>query len=120
MSEINWSSLLEYQDVEGLWNGLFQVVSRHPAVRLAHPRCHPRTARSRAGDLRPDLVVRLPNNRVIAVDSKAPFDAYLEATAKLDQEPAYMNSYDYRRYAVGQLVEQKKLIEDLGLGPKQE
>lgn len=36
MSEINWSSLLEYQDVEGLWNGLFQVVSRHPAVRPLH------------------------------------------------------------------------------------
>jgi tripartite-type tricarboxylate transporter receptor subunit TctC len=41
--------------------------------------------------------------------------AYLEATAKLDQEPAYMNSDDYRRYAAAQLVEQKKLIEDLGL-----
>ena len=40
--------------------------------------------------------------------------AYLEATTKLDQEPAYMNSDDYRRYAAGQLVEQKKLIEDLG------
>jgi tripartite-type tricarboxylate transporter receptor subunit TctC len=46
--------------------------------------------------------------------------AYLEATAKLDQEPAYMSSDDYRRYAAAQLVEQKKLIEDLGLGPKQE
>jgi tripartite-type tricarboxylate transporter receptor subunit TctC len=41
--------------------------------------------------------------------------AYLEATAKLDQEPAYLSSDEYRRYAVGQLVEQKKLIEDLGL-----
>ena len=41
--------------------------------------------------------------------------AYLEATAKLDQEPAYMSSDDYRRYAAAQLVEQKKLIEDLGL-----
>jgi len=40
---------------------------------------------------------------------------YLEATTKLDQEPAYMNSEDYRRYAAGQFVEQKKLIEDLGL-----
>ncbi len=36
MSEIKWSSLLEYQDVEGLWNGLYQVVSRHPAVRPLH------------------------------------------------------------------------------------
>ena len=41
--------------------------------------------------------------------------AYLEATAKLDQEPAYLNTEDYRRYAVRELAEQKKLIEDLGL-----
>jgi tripartite-type tricarboxylate transporter receptor subunit TctC len=41
--------------------------------------------------------------------------AYIEATAKLDQEPAYMSSDDYRRYAAAQLIEQKKLIEELGL-----
>jgi tripartite-type tricarboxylate transporter receptor subunit TctC len=41
--------------------------------------------------------------------------AYLEATAKLDQEPAYLNTEDYRRYAVRELAEQKRLIEDLGL-----
>jgi tripartite-type tricarboxylate transporter receptor subunit TctC len=41
--------------------------------------------------------------------------AYLEATAKLDQEPAYMSSDDYRSYVAVQLVEQKKLIEELGL-----
>jgi tripartite-type tricarboxylate transporter receptor subunit TctC len=40
---------------------------------------------------------------------------YLEAAAKLDQEPAYMSSSDYRRYVAEQLIEQKKLIEDLGL-----
>jgi len=40
---------------------------------------------------------------------------YLEAAAKLDQEPAYMDSSDYRRYVAAQLIEQKKLIEDLGL-----
>lgn len=41
--------------------------------------------------------------------------AYLEAAAKLDQEPAYMDTDAYRRYVAAQLVEQKKLIEDLGL-----
>lgn len=41
--------------------------------------------------------------------------AYLETTAKLDQEPAYMSSDDYRRYVAVQLVEQKRLIEELGL-----
>jgi len=41
--------------------------------------------------------------------------AYIEATAKLDQEPAYMSSDEYRRYAAAQLIEQKRLIEELGL-----
>jgi tripartite-type tricarboxylate transporter receptor subunit TctC len=41
--------------------------------------------------------------------------AYIEAAAKLDQEPAYMSSDDYSRYAAAQLIEQKKLIEELGL-----
>jgi len=41
--------------------------------------------------------------------------AYLEATVKLDQEPAYMSSDQYRLYAAEQLIEQKKLIEELGL-----
>lgn len=36
MSEINWSSLLHGEDVEGLWSGLYQIISRHPAVRPLH------------------------------------------------------------------------------------
>lgn len=36
MSEIDWAGLLTEEDVEGLWNGLFQLVSRHPAVRPLH------------------------------------------------------------------------------------
>lgn len=36
------------------------------------------------GRLRPDMVVRLPNKRVIAVDSKAPLTAYLEGSAEND------------------------------------
>src|SRR5258705_3635801 len=36
MTEIDWSTLLAEQDIEGLWNGLFQLVSRHPAVRPLH------------------------------------------------------------------------------------
>src|SRR2546422_10774870 len=36
MTEIDWSGLLADEDVEGLWSGLFQLVSRHPAVRPLH------------------------------------------------------------------------------------
>src|SRR5262249_54955596 len=36
MSEINWANLLNGEDVEGLWNGLYQLISRHPAVRPLH------------------------------------------------------------------------------------
>src|SRR6476620_2712826 len=36
MTEIGWVGLLAEEDVEGLWNGLFQLVSRHPAVRPLH------------------------------------------------------------------------------------
>lgn len=36
MTEIDWAGLLDEEDVEGLWNGLFQLVSRHPAVRPLH------------------------------------------------------------------------------------
>jgi hypothetical protein len=36
MSEINWSCLLHGEDVEGLWSGLYQIISRHPAVRPLH------------------------------------------------------------------------------------
>ena len=36
MSEINWLTLLKNDDVEGLWGALYQVISRHPAVRPLH------------------------------------------------------------------------------------
>jgi DNA recombination protein RmuC len=35
--------------------------------------------------VRPDLIVRLPNNRVIAVDSKAPLAEYAEASNETDE-----------------------------------
>jgi DNA recombination protein RmuC len=35
--------------------------------------------------VRPDMVVRLPNHRVIAVDSKAPIDAYIQAASEPDE-----------------------------------
>jgi hypothetical protein len=36
MTGIDWAGILVQEDVEGLWNGLFRLVSRHPAVRPLH------------------------------------------------------------------------------------
>lgn len=36
MRVIDWAGVIAEGDVEGLWNGLFQLVSRHPAVRPLH------------------------------------------------------------------------------------
>src|SRR5215813_1513635 len=33
MTSVDWAGLLAEEDVEGLWNGLYQLVSRHPAVK---------------------------------------------------------------------------------------
>lgn len=42
------------------------------------------SARGEHGAGRPDMVVRLPNRRSVVVDSKAPLDAYLRASAAED------------------------------------
>lgn len=40
---------------------------------------------------------------------------YAATMAKLDQEPAYLSSADYRAYALRTLAEQKQLVQELGL-----
>ena len=41
--------------------------------------------------------------------------SYLETLTRLDQEPFYLNTADYRAFAEKTLAEQKQLIEELGL-----
>ena len=36
MAKIDWAFLIEEENAEDLWNALYQVVSRHPAVRPLH------------------------------------------------------------------------------------
>lgn len=41
--------------------------------------------------------------------------SYADTMAKFDQELFYLNSEDYHRFAMAQIAEQKKLVEELGL-----
>jgi tripartite-type tricarboxylate transporter receptor subunit TctC len=46
--------------------------------------------------------------------------SYVEAMAKLDQEPFYLSSEDYQKFALQQIEEARRFIAELGLGPKAE
>jgi tripartite-type tricarboxylate transporter receptor subunit TctC len=41
--------------------------------------------------------------------------SYRAVLAKYDQQPAYMNSADYRAFAMQQIVEMERLVTDFGL-----
>ncbi len=58
--------------------------------------------------LKPDLVVRLPNKRVIAIDAKTNVDAYLDAVDAKTQEEAEGH---LERYAETVMLQAKKLAQ---------
>jgi DNA recombination protein RmuC len=47
--------------------------------------------------IRPDMIVRLPGNRTIVVDSKVPFDAFYESIATTDEEVRTARLKDHAR-----------------------
>jgi hypothetical protein len=36
MSDMNWANILDQEDVEAVWNALYQLIARHPGVRPLH------------------------------------------------------------------------------------
>ena len=57
---------------------------------------------------KPDLVVRLPNERVVAIDAKVSFDAYMEAVASADEEQRALLLTRYAQNVYEQVVKLAK------------
>jgi len=55
------------------------------------------TVETEDGRQRPDLVVRLPNDKKIVIDAKAPLDAYLDALDALDEDGRRNKLRDHAR-----------------------
>jgi DNA recombination protein RmuC len=55
------------------------------------------TVNGEDGRLRPDMVVRLPGNRTIVVDSKVPFDAFYESISAVDETVRASKLKDHAR-----------------------
>ncbi len=54
--------------------------------------------------IRPDMIVRLPGNRTIVVDSKVPFDAFYESISTTDDEVRAARLKDHARLVRGHIT----------------
>jgi len=71
------------------------------------------------GRLRPDLVVRLPGDRIIVVDAKTPLDAYLSAIEAPDEETRNAKLKEHARQIRNhvQMLGKKKYFEQFDHSP---
>jgi DNA recombination protein RmuC len=71
------------------------------------------------GRLRPDLVVRLPGDRIIVVDAKTPLDAYLSAIEAPDEETRNSKLKEHARQIRNhvQMLGKKKYFEQFDHSP---
>ena len=63
------------------------------------------TVSTEDGRLRPDMIVRLPNKRIVVVDAKTPLEAYLEAVNAQDDDTRVKRLQDHARQVRAHLVQ---------------
>jgi DNA recombination protein RmuC len=104
----NLVTALRRPDVRGRWGEvqLRRVVELAGMVPYCDFQEQP-TVRTAHGRLRPDLVVKLPGNRIIVVDAKVPLEAYLETIEAEDEETR-------RRESLRHVSQLKEHIRKLG------
>ena len=83
----NLAAALRDNSTRGLWGEVQLRRALESAGMTAHADFHEQaTVRSEDGAQRPDVVVHLPNDRVVVIDAKAPLDAFLRAADADDPE----------------------------------